>query len=505
MVEKIIDEPSRTLYEYLLHPGETTESCSLDKISLKTPVSKFRKGENSRLHLNIPLTSAIMQSVSNHNLAINLALQGGISFIYQSQSIEQQAEMVRKVKSFKAGFVESDTNLGPNATLGEAMALTKKTGHSTIAITDNGERSGKLLGILTDKDYWAGIDDSHSKVMDFMTPVKDLVTGKEGITLEDAAKILQKNKKGSLPILDSNGRLVYLVFRKDYEANKEFPIQLIDNNMRLCVGAGLNTRDYLKRGEALINAGADVFCFDSSDGHSTYQKKSIVEIKEKYPDSIIGAGNVVTRQAFDYLVDAGADFIKVGIGGGSICITREQKGIGMGQATAIQNVVKARNKYYAESGIYVPVCADGGIVQDYHITNALAFGADFVMMGRYFARFEESPAPVHMVDGQKLKAYWGEGTNRARNWQRYHDEGSKMLFEEGVDGFVPSAGRLKESVADTINKIKSAMCSCGCPTISDLHQKAILQRVSEATLKENKAHDIIQLGKSGLSYSNEMW
>lgn len=464
MVEKIIDDPSRTLYEYLLHPGETTESCSMDKISLKTPIARFGKNEKSRFFINIPLTSAIMQSVSDHNLAIHLALQGGISFIYQSQSIEQQVEMVRKVKSFKAGFVESDTNLGPNSTLGDAIALTKKTGHSTIAITDNGERTGKLLGILTDKDYWAGIDNSHSTVSDSMTPAKDLVIGREGITLEDAAKIMQKSKKGCLPIIDQNGRLVYLVFRKDYEANKEFPLQLIDNKMRLCVGAGLNTRDYLSRGEALINAGADVLCFDSSDGHSTYQKNAIMEMKEKYPDSIIGAGNIVTAHAFEYLADAGADFIKVGIGGGSICITREQKGIGMGQATAIQNVVNARNKYYDTKGIYIPICADGGIVQDYHITNALALGADFVMMGRYFARFEESPAPMQVIEGQKLKAYWGEGTNRARNWQRYHDSGSKMLFEEGVDGFVPYSGRLKDAVSDTINKIKSAMCSCGCPT-----------------------------------------
>lgn len=507
MAAKIIDQPSRTFYEYLLEPNETTEHCTPDKISLRAPVVKHKLGEESAFYLNMPFTSAIMQSVSGPKIAIELALNGGLSFIFHSQLIEKQAEMIREVKLYKAGFVESDSNLPPTATLEDAISLTQKTGHSTIAITVNGEKNGRLLGIITDKDYW--IEDRMNRpdetVKALMTTIDSLVLGKEGISPEEAAQLLWKHKKSCLPIVDNNGRLVSLVFRKDYETHKEHPLELIDDNRRLCVGAGLNTHDYLERIPELIKSGADIFCFDSSDGYSVYQKRAIQKLKEKNPGIIVGGGNVVNEEGFRYLVDGGADFIKVGIGGGSICITRDQKGIGKGQATAVMDIAAARDKYLEETGIYIPICADGGISSDYHITLALAFGADFVMMGRYFAAFEESPTPVTVINGKRFKPYWGEGTNRAQNWQRYYlgEAAAERLFEEGVDGFVPYAGRLRDTLPATIAKVKSTMSNCGCADIKELHEKAVIRRVSEATLKEGKAHDVI-LPSSG-TYSAHNW
>lgn len=486
-------EVSRTFSEYLLIPGLTTKECIPGNVSLKAPLVSFKKGEEPDLELNIPFVSAIMQSVSDHNMAIALARNGGLSFIYGSQAIDSQAEMVRKVKKFKAGYVVSDANLTPDNTLADVLELKETTGYSTIGITHDGTSHGKLLGIVTGRDYRISRDAKDKKVADFMTPFEKLITGQLGTTLPEANDIIWDNKLNSLPIIDKDQNLQYLVFRKDYDNHKEHPLELSDDNKKLLVGAGINTRDYKERVPALVEAGVDVICIDSSDGFSEWQKETIEWVKKEYNGKVrIGAGNVVDEDGFRYLVEAGADFIKVGIGGGSICITREQKGIGRGQATSIIDVAAARDKYLEETGIYVPICSDGGIVQDYHMVLALAMGADFMMMGRYFARFDESPTRKVLVNNTYMKEYWGEGSNRARNWQRYDMGGAENLkFEEGVDSFVPYAGTLKGNLDVTLGKIRSTMCSCGTTSIEELKNNGKITLVSATSIVEGGAHDVV--------------
>ncbi len=490
---KILEDISRTFNEFLLLPNLTDERCIPSNVSLRTPLVKFNKGEEPKYHANIPMVSAIMQSVSGEEMGIALAREGGVAFIYGSQSIESQAKMVKRVKKHKAGFVISDSNVKPEATLQEVLNLTKETGHSTVIITDDGTKNGKFLGLVTDKDYRLSRDNKEAPISDFMTPKERVVWAKEGVSLPEANDIIWENKIACLPILDEEGHLKYLVFRKDYEDRKNNPNSLLDENKRYIVGAGINTRDFEERIPALVDAGVDILCIDSSDGYSVWQKNTIDFVREKYGDSVkIGAGNVVDREGFMYLAKAGADFIKVGVGGGSICITRETKGIGRGQASSLIDVVKARDDYFNETGVYIPVCSDGGIVHDHHITIALALGADFVMMGRYFARFDESPTRVVKKGNTYVKEYWGEGSNRARNWQRYDMGGEKKLsFEEGVDSYIPYAGRLKDNLEITVAKIKSTMCNCGSVTIPELHEKARLTLVSDVSISEGSAHDVI--------------
>ena len=493
-----INDPSHTFNEYLLIPGYSSSECIPANVSLKTPLVKYRKGETPAIMMNIPMVSAIMQSVSGDRLAVALATEGGVSFIYGSQSIEDEAAMVKRAKDYKAGFVKSDSNLSPNATMADVIALKEKTGHSTVAITDDGSSDGKLLGIVTGRDYRPSRMDPATPVTDFMTPFSKLVCAKEGTTLKEANDIIWDNKLNSLPIIDENDHLCYMVFRKDYDSHKQNPNELLDRkSKRYIVGAGINTRDYAERVPALVEAGVDVLCIDSSEGFSEWQKRTIEWIRSKYGDSVkVGAGNVVDAAGFRFLADCGADFIKVGIGGGSICITRETKGIGRGQATALIEVCAERDRYFEETGVYIPVCSDGGIVHDHHITLALAMGADFVMLGRYFARFDESPSNKVSIGGTYYKEYWGEGSARARNWQRYDLGGDKKLsFEEGVDSYVPYAGSLKDNVAISLAKVKSTMCNCGALTIPELQEKAVLTLVSATSIVEGGAHDVIQKNK----------
>ncbi len=486
-------EASHTFNEYLLVPGYSSAECIPANVSLKTPVVKFKKGETPAISMNIPLVSAIMQSVSDNKMAVALAKEGGISFIYGSQTIEQEADMIRAVKTYKSGFVVSDSNIKPDDTLQDILDLKEKTGHSTVAVTDDGTAHGKLLGIVTGRDYRVSRMDPATKVSEFMTGLSDLIFAEEGVTLKEANNIIWDNKLNSLPIVDKDGKLCYMVFRKDYDSHKANKLELLDKNKSYVVGAGINTRDYEERVPALVEAGADVLCIDSSEGYSEWQKRTIEFIRGKYGDDVkVGAGNVVDAEGFRFLADCGADFIKVGIGGGSICITREQKGIGRGQATALIDVCAERDRYFEETGIYIPVCADGGIVQDYHITLALAMGADFIMLGRYFARFDESPTNKISINGNYVKEYWGEGSSRARNWQRYDMGGAKKLsFEEGVDSYVPYAGKLHDNVNLTLSKVRSTMCNSGALSISELQEKAKITLVSSTSIIEGGAHDVI--------------
>lgn len=486
-------EPSHTFSEYLLVPGYSDSNCIPGNVSLKTPLVKYKKGEEPALSMNTPLVSAIMQSVSGVDMAIALAREGGVSFIYGSQPIEKQAEMIRKVKAYKAGFVESDSNISPDKTLADILALKAERGHSTIAVTEDGTQNGKLVGIVTSRDYRVSRMSPDEKISTFMTPFDKLITAPEGTTLKEANDILWEHKLNSLPIVNDDGRLVAFVFRKDYEQHKENPLELLDSHKRYVVGAGINTRDYEDRVPALVEAGVDILCIDSSEGYTEWQSRVIKFIREKYGDTVkVGAGNIVDREGFRFLAEAGADFIKIGIGGGSICITRETKGIGRGQATSVIEVAEARDEYFKETGVYIPICSDGGIVLDYHITLALAMGCDFCMLGRYFARFDESPTNKVMVNGSYMKEYWGEGSARARNWQRYDLGGAaKLSFVEGVDCYVPYAGSLHDNLTTTLSKVRSTMCNCGATNISEFQNKAKLTLVSSVSIIEGGAHDVV--------------
>ena len=492
---EVLKDVSRTFNEFLLLPNLTDERCIPTNVSLKTPLVKFKKGEEPKYSANLPMVSAIMQSVSGEKMAIALAREGGCSFVYGAQTIEEQAQMIRNVKKYKAGFITSDSNVTSDTTIGELRKLIEKTGHSTVMITEDGTANGKFLGLVTDKDFRISRVNLDEPVSKYMVPKEKIVFARKGISLHDANDLIWEHKISCVPILDENDNLDSLVFRKDYESDKENPNSLLDEHKRFFVGAGINTRDYAERIPALVDAGVDILCMDSSDGYSVWQKKTIDWVREKYGDSVkIGAGNVIDKEGFYYLAEAGADFIKVGVGGGSICITRETKGIGRGQASSLMDVVSARDEYFERTGIYIPICSDGGIVHDYHITLALAMGADFVMMGRYFARFDESPSRKVKRNGTFMKEYWGEGSNRARNWQRYDLGGeakNKLTFEEGVDSYIPYAGTLKENVDVTVAKIKSTMCNCGSITLKELHKKARLTMVSSVSIKEGGAHDVV--------------
>jgi len=489
----IFEEPSRTFSEYLLVPGFSDANCIPDRVDLITPLVKHKHGDEPEKHINIPLTSAIMQAVSDDKMAVALAKEGGVSFIYCSQSIESQAAMVSKVKSYKAGFVISDSNISSESTLSDVLALKEKTGHSTVAVTSDGSSNGKLVGLITSRDYRVSRMNGTEPVRDFMTPIEKLVTAPSGTTLKEANDIIWDNKLNCLPVVDSAGKLMHMVFRKDYESHKENPLELLDSHKKYVVGAGVNTRDYAERIPALIEAGADILCIDSSEGYTEWQKHTFDWVRGKYGDTVkIGGGNVVDGDGFRFLAECGADFVKVGIGGGSICITREQKGIGRGQATALIDVAAARNEYMEKTGVYIPICSDGGIVHDYHFVLALAMGADFLMLGRYFARFDESPTSRISIGGSYMKEYWGEGSARARNWQRYDHGGSqKLTFEEGVDSYVPYAGNLKDNLSLTLHKVRSTMCNCGALTIPELQQRAKLTLVSSTSIVEGGAHDVI--------------
>lgn len=486
-------EPSHTFGEYLLVPGYSSDKCIPTNVSLRTPLCRYKRGEEPKLSMNIPMMSAIMQAVSDDRLAVALAREGGISFLYGSQTAEDQAAMVRRVKSYKAGFVNSDANLTVDMTLAQVLELKEKTGHSTMAVTDNGTSSGKLLGVVTSRDYRVSRMSMDTPVKEFMTPFERLIYADEETTLGEANDLIWDNKLDMIPIIDKNQCLKYMVFRKDYTTNKENTMELTDCSKRYCVGAGINTRDYAERVPKLLDAGVDALCIDSSEGFSEWQRITLNYIHENFGSGVIvGAGNVVDKEGFRFLAEAGADFIKVGIGGGSICITRETKGIGRGQATSLIEVAQARDEYFKETGIYVPVVSDGGIVHDYHITLALAMGADSVMLGRYFSRFDESPSDKVKINGTFYKEYWGEGSNRARNWQRYDLGGAqKLSFEEGVDSYVPYAGSLKDNVAITLAKVRSTMCNCGALTIPELQEKAKLTLVSSVSIVEGGSHDVV--------------
>lgn len=503
---KILKDVSRTFSEYLLVPRRTEKQHTISNVSLTTPIARYKKDTKPLLSLNIPFVSASMQAVSGSSMAISLARRGGLAFIYSSQSIENQAKMIEVVKHHKAGFVDSDSNVKPDTTLKDAIDLIRRTGHSTIAVTSDGSDKGGFLGILTDKDYWEYEDDVSKSVSMFMTPKEQVVHGTVGISLHEANSLLHKHKKECLPVLDGNGNLESLVFKKDFVDHRNNPDELLDDRKRLIVAAGINTHDYKERVPELVKAGVDVVVMDASDGYSDFQKETALWLRKKYESSlVIGGGNVVAADGFRFLVEeAQVDFVKVGIGGGSICITREQKGIGRGQASSILDIIAERKKYYEETGIYIPICSDGGLANDTQIIIALAMGADFVMMGRYFAMTNESPTPKVSMKNRLYKPYWGEGSNRARNWQRYSDNltsasDKTMKFEEGVDAYVPVVGSVNDVLDVSLAKIRSTMCNNGALSLQEFTKKAVLTRISDQSFVEGGTSNVLTLDQKNSS------
>ncbi|MGW2788543.1 IMP dehydrogenase [Streptomyces sp. NPDC001251] len=489
---RIIAEVSRTFNEFLLLPNQTRRDCSPATVDLRTPLVRHVVGERSTIELGSPVTSAIMQAVSTPQLAIALARNGGLSFLHHNQSVQDQAAAVRQVKNFKAGFVTSDTNVRPDDSLSHLSAVMRRTGHSTAAVTHDGSATGRLLGLVTSRDFHPQRHDLAGPVSARMRSIAELPSAEADITLSDANARLWDERLDCIPVLDDQGHLRYLVFRSDYADNKRFPNQTVDSAKRLRVGAGVNTHDYQERVPALLDAGADALCFDSSDGYSDWQAEALTWVKKHYPEIPVGGGNVVDGEAFTFLAEAGADFVKVGVGGGSICITRDQKGIGRGQASAVLDVAAARDGFRDRTGQYVPICSDGGLVHDYHVALALAMGADFVMMGRYFARFDQAAgAKIPTQDGF-VKEYWGEGSNRARNWQRYGQGSQGLIFEEGVDGYVPYAGDLSEGLALTIAKLRTTMVSCGSASLREFQSTARLTLVSDQSFQESHANVMLR-------------
>ncbi|MCD6181903.1 MAG: IMP dehydrogenase [Candidatus Cloacimonetes bacterium] len=484
MAQSIIWEPSRTLMEFRLLPGLSTRDTSPDKISLRTPLV-YAEDDNKKYYLNIPLVSAAMQSVSGETMGIELAKMGGAAFIYCSQTIESQAAMIEKIKQHKAGFVTPKT-MSPDMTIAEMFAVRKETGHSTFPVVDD---NGYFLGLISKWDYDLSRH-ADTLVRDRMVPRELVEVGVNITDLKEANRVLLESHKSVLPIVDSDGKLSSMIFRKDIDDQVEYPLEVHDDNKRLLAVAAINTHDFKERVPALADAEVDVVAIDSSDGFTEYQRDTILWTREHYPHIPVIGGNIITREGFYYLVDAGAAAIKVGMGGGSICITQEQKGTGRGLATTIIDVVAARDEYFQRTGKYIPVIGDGGVTSTKDVTIALALGADYVMMGRYFARMEESPTDKIVVNNRVMKPYWGEGSARAQEWKskRYN----QAKFVEGVEGMVEYAGRLRDNLEETLSKIKSSMGTCGVTSIKDFHENAQLELVSALSIREGKVHDIYQ-------------
>lgn len=497
MVRRIIDPNpglSRRLQEYLLLPGRIPKGISTNEIDLSSPLTRYKRGDKPKLRLNTPILSASMQAVTGPELAIELAKLGGAGVIYCSQPIEEEANMVRRVKSHKAGFVIPYV-FSPQTPIGEVQKRIAERRFSTFPITKDGMSNGKLVGYLTKNDFDPNLH-SGLKVADRMIPIenvshamlKDVTDGKGDLDLDKANELLKECHHGSLPILERDGKLCYVVFKRDVEEHLKNPLELVDDRKRFICGAAINTHDYTERAKAVVDAGADFLVIDTSQAQSEYVEDCLHYSKKNFKGISVIAGNVVTKEGFEFLVENKADGVKVGMGSGSICITQEQINVGRGQATAIIEVAKARDELYKEKGVYVPIVSDGGISRTGDITMALALGADSVMVGRFLAGTEESRSArvTHHVtiDGRTVqeivKEYWGEGSNRARDWSRFRY--GHTDFEEGIETYVSYVGPLRDYLLPSLTMVRDGIRKAGGRNIKELHKKAVVQVLSSLSL-----------------------
>ncbi len=482
MARSVRLEPSRTLGEFRLLCGLTTRTCTVDRIDLRSHLFADRQGCRP-LVLNTPVLAAAMQAVSGSTMGIEMARLGGAAVLFCSQTAADEADMVRRVKNHRAGFVEPRT-VPPSLTIAELHAIHRETGFSNFPVVDP---AGHLLGLIGRRDYDL-LAHAPQPVSERMIPRSGLDVGVEVTDLPTAHHLLVAGHQAVLPIVDREDRLLFLVFRKDIQDHLDNPAQVVDEAGRLLCLAAINTLDYADRVPALVEAGADALVIDSSDGYSVFQAETLEWIAARWPDLPVMGGNVINAEGFHFLVKHGARAVKVGMGSGSICITQEQKGTGRGLATAIMEVTAARDAHRVRTGVHVPVVADGGLGTSRDVVTALALGADAVMMGRYLARMEESPTEKVQVGNRIMKPYWGEGSSRARDWKaaRY----AQNAFVEGVEGFVEYAGRLRDELPRMLAKIRAAMSSAGCATLQELHERAELELVSALSIREGKVHDI---------------
>jgi len=445
-----------------------------------------------KIKLNIPMMSAGMDTVTEHRMAIAMARQGGIGIIHKNMSIEAQAEEVDKVKRSENGVITDPFSLSPEHTLADADSLMAKFRISGVPITEG----KKLVGIITNRDLKFEKDFSQ-KIKDVMTS-ENLVTAKEGITLEEAKSILAKSKKEKLPIVDDDYNLVGLITIKDIEKTIKYPLSAKDDHGRLLCGAGVGiSANCLDRVAALVDAKVDVIVLDSAHGHSENVLKCLRMIKEKFPDLQVIAGNCATAAATKDLIEAGADAVKVGIGPGSICTTRVVAGIGVPQITAVMDCYSMAKQYG------IPIIADGGIKYSGDITKAIAAGANIVMMGSMFAGCDEAPGDFELFQGRKYKVYRGMGSIAAMengSKDRYFQEDAKKLVPEGVEGRVAYKGTVEDTVFQLMGGLRSGMGYCGCSTIEELKENGRFIKMTSAALRESHPHDI-QITKEAPNYS----
>ena len=447
-----------------------------------------------KIKLQIPLMSAGMDTVTEHRMAIAMARQGGIGVIHKNMSIEQQAEEVDKVKRSENGVISDPFYLSPEHTLADANALMAKFRISGVPITEN----GKLVGIITNRDL--KFEEDYSKKIKESMTAECLVTAREGITLDEARKILGKARKEKLPIVDDEFRLKGLITIKDIEKQIKYPHSAKDSQGRLLCAAAVGcTANILDRVAELVSSKVDAIVIDTAHGHSANVLRTFKMVKEKYPDLQVIAGNVATKSGAQAMIDMGVDAVKIGIGPGSICTTRVVAGIGVPQITAIMQA------YDAAKNAGIPVIADGGIKYSGDITKALAAGANVCMMGSLFAGTDEAPGDFELYQGRKYKVYRGMGSLAAMengSKDRYFQENAKKLVPEGVEGRVAYKGSLEDTVFQLIGGLRSGMGYCGAENIEALHDKAEFVKISAASLKESHPHDI-HITKEAPNYSVE--
>jgi len=462
-----------TFDDVLLIPGESNVLPA--DVDLSTKLTK-------KIKLNIPIMSAAMDTVTESRMAIAIAREGGIGIIHKNMSIEAQAEQVDMVKRSENGVITNPFFLGPKNTLADADELMAKYKISGVPIVEN----GKLIGIITNRDM--KFEDDFNKPIEEVMTKENLITAREGITLDEAKEILRRHKIEKLPIVDENYALKGLITIKDIEKARTYPNSARDEKGRLLVGAAIGaTSDVLERAAALIEVGVDVLVLDSAHGHSRNVLKCIEKVKSEFPSIQLIAGNIATAEAAEALIGAGADAVKVGIGPGSICTTRVVAGIGVPQITAIMNAASVAQKYD------VPVIADGGIKYSGDIVKAIAAGADVVMLGSLLAGCEESPGDTEVYQGRQFKVYRGMGSLGAMakgSRDRYFQEDNKKLVPEGVEGRVPYRGPVSETIYQMTGGVRSGMGYCGTPTIADLKKNGKFVKITSAGLKESHPHDI---------------
>ncbi len=482
---KFTSELSSTFREFILLPRRTQAQQGLQKVDLGTRITHD-------LRLNIPFMSAAMEAVSGDRLGISLAQHGGMAVIPAGNvSPQDQLDMVKAVKRFKAGFVERAISVSPDMPIQKVIDLERQHGYSTFPVVD---RQGKLAGLITEKKYnpWT---DAELLVQERMLPLEKLVVGRHGMSLGDANRLIFESGIGVLPIVDEEGTLRSVVFFSDIKRSHQYPDGVVDGQKRLRVAGAISTHpEDEERAKNLVEAGADILVVDASDGYSEFMTGTLQRLK-KYGVPVV-AGNVVDAEGFDYLVENGAEAIKVGIGSGSICTTRRVKAIGRGQATAVHQVALARDRHFKKTGRYIPVISDGGIESSGDMSVALALGADVLMMGKYFAGFEESPTASFMkrlpvlFSGQMaevevtVKPYWGEASPRAKNVKRYQQDDPRSFVIEGEEGYVLYKGSLHKGLPRELMAIRGTLSSCGCATLSEFYEHVQVERQTLEAVRE---------------------